>query len=107
MGLEASHLRGELASDGGAVAHGQWRLIVGQLLEAGEAVIPVGWIVGSCGGAPIPCSTEAVLSSLSSLSHIAETASLLHNRLQGSTGQQLQQQQERRPLARPWRVTQH
>lgn len=39
------HLTGELALDGVAVAQRQRRLIVGQLLEAGEAVVPIGQIV--------------------------------------------------------------
>ena len=54
---EWSHLGGQLALDGVAVAHGQRRLIVGQLLEAGEAVVPVGWVVGSPCVSPMACAT--------------------------------------------------
>ena len=49
------HLGGELALDRMAVAHRQRRLVVGQLLEAGEAVIPIGGIVRAPGVTPIAC----------------------------------------------------
>jgi len=58
---EDADLRGELALDRGAVAHGQRRLVVGELLEAREAIIPVGWVVWAPGVAPIACARHQSL----------------------------------------------
>ena len=52
------YLGGELALDGVAVAHRQRRLVVGQLLEAGEAVVPVGRVVGAPSVATIACGSQ-------------------------------------------------
>ena len=60
-GAQRSHLGGELAFDGVTVAHGQRRLIVGQLLEAGEAVVPIGRVVGPPCVSPMACGRCIIL----------------------------------------------